>query len=288
MKTVAILGLGAMGKRMASNYIEAGYTVHLWNRGTVPQIDTLLDKGAKLFSSPKECVKNVDIVLSMLRDDTASKDVWLNNNGAIHGLSTHTIAIECSTISLNWSRELHQIFKEKNLSLLDAPVLGSLPQVEAKQLIHLIGGDKEVLNNDVREFLSVSASNIHYVGDATYGTIFKLIANGIFGMQVTALSETLNVLKKCDIHKKEAIEVLNQLPITSPALKGIGMLISNDNHQPLFPIDLVEKDFHYLKELANQEDQHSIIHLNHSLYYKAKKEGYAQDNISGISQLYNI
>lgn len=288
MKTIAILGLGEMGKRMANNYIDAGFHVQIWNRSST-NIDFLLEKGAKIFTTPKECVSHVDVAISMLRDDIASKEVWLDpNNGAIHSLPQNSISIECSTLSYKWSHQLHQHFKTKNHSLLDAPVLGSLPQAEAKQLIHLVGGNTSVLKR-VEKLLSANATAIHHVGTEGNGHGLKLIANGIFGMQVTALCETLSLLKTLNINKKEAINILNQLPITSPALQGIGLSINNKHYNPLFPINLVEKDFKYLSELIEEKSQnHSIIKLNHQIYTKAKKNGYGNDHISGIAQLYQI
>lgn len=286
MIIVAILGLGSMGKRMAQNYVEAGYCVHLYNRSKI-DVSALLKKGAKFFDTPKACVLNADIVISMLKDDSASENVWLDENtGAITALKQDSIAIECSTISHNWSLQLHQHFKNKGFSLLDAPVMGSLPQVEARQLMHFVGGSEDLLQR-VKPILSVSASEIFYVGKEGNGHGVKLLANGFFGMQVASLCETLSLITKLDIAKDEAIRVLNALPITSVAIQNINESIKHENFQPLFPIELVVKDFKYLLDLSN-DDNHPIMEFSHSIFSKANTSGFGENNISGLALLYGF
>lgn len=286
MNRIAILGMGAMGSRMASNFLKQGYTLNIWNRST-NSCKALVEQGAKQFLTPKEAVQNVDVVIGMLTNDEASKDVWLNKStGALLGLHEKSIAIECSTLSLDWCLELSSKIKAVNAEFLDAPVVGSRPQAEASQLIHLVGGDKTVFEM-VFKILSVNASSIHYVGKIGSGMSMKLAVNGLFGMQVIALSEILGVLNNLGITKDVAVNLLNELPTTSPALKGIGMAISANNFDPLFPIDLVEKDFSYLEQLSESKiAQTPAVSVARSIYQKAQESGYGKDNIAGVAQLY--
>lgn len=286
MEKIAILGIGEMGKRMAENYLLAGYKVHVWNR-TYKKTEHLVKKGALAFKTPSQAVHDVDVVISMLKDDIVSNDVWLNSNyGAINSLKADVIAIECSTISLNWCKKLSNIFEEKNLSFLDAPVVGSRPQAESKQLIHLVGGRMELLSK-VEELLLSNASKVFHVGSAGAGCSMKLVVNGIFSMQVAALSESLSVLDKTGIEKHKAINILNQLPVTSPALQGIGLTIDNNNYAPLFPIELVVKDLSYLNDITPKyKETDSSIQTALNIFEEAKSSGYGQDNIAGVVQLF--
>ena len=74
MTRIALLGTGAMGSRMAANLLTGGYDVTVWNRDR-DKIGPLLDKGAGSASSPRAAVGNADIVISMVRDDQASRAV---------------------------------------------------------------------------------------------------------------------------------------------------------------------------------------------------------------------
>lgn len=286
MKNITFLGLGAMGSRMAQNLINQGYNLSIWNR-SLDKCKPLVEQGARQYSTPKEAVSDANVVIAMLSDDEASREVWLNKeNGALEGLKSGTIAIECSTLSLGYCLELSSILANKSISFLDAPVVGSRPQAEACQLIYLVGGDDTVLEKS-REILNVNSSAIHYVGKAGSGMSIKLVVNGLFGVQVAALSEMLGMLNQLDIDKAETIKLLNKLPITSPALQGIGLAISESNFAPLFPIKLVEKDFSYLLQLSETKNSNTpVANAALEVYRNALKSGFGDDNISGLAQLY--
>lgn len=286
MKNIAFLGIGAMGERIAANLINAGYQLHIWNR-TAQKCQNLVAKGAKAYNTPQEAVRSVDVAIAMVTDNRASREVWCNKTtGAIHGLKPNTIVIELSTLTPAWCRELaHQISK-RNCNFLDAPVVGSRPQAENKQLTYLVGGQANILER-VEEMLTVNSGAIYHVGEVGTGMTMKLAINALFGIQVAALSEILGIVSKTGISVKSAVNLLNQTPITSPALKSIGTLIQNQNYAPLFPIDLVEKDFDYGEQLGQYvaADTFTITAVK-QIYQKAQEAGYGEDNIASVAKLF--
>jgi len=286
MSIIGFLGLGAMGQRMASNLLAAGHELYVWNR-TPERCTLLLEQGAKQCLSPRQAAENADIIIAMLCDDEASKEVWLNEkNGALAGIRRTCVAIECSTLSLDWCLQLAASSKEKGVEFLCAPVVGSRPQAESHQLIHLVGGEEKTLAK-VREILSVSACAIHHTGHAGSAMVMKLAVNGLFGIQVAAVAEILGLLNKTGMTTELVISLLNELPITSPALKGISALIEAKKFAPLFPVDLLEKDFGYLEKLANsQQVEIPAALVAKRIYQKAKNCGYGKENITSVVKLY--
>lgn len=286
MKKVAILGTGAMGSRIAANLLRKGYKLNIWNR-TPERCMPLIEQGAKQYPFPKDAVRNADVVIAMLSNDDASRNVWMDKiTGATLGLKKGAIAIECSTLSLAWCLELSEYIHEFQADFLDAPVVGSRPQAEASQLIHLVGGDNIILEK-VHNIISASSSAIHYAGETGSGMSMKLAINGLFGIQVAAFGEIIGMLNKLGISKDSAVNLLNELPVTSPALKGIGLAISSGNFDPLFPIDLVEKDFGYLEKLAKSSNSGiPLVNITRDIYQQAIKSGYGENNIAGVAQLY--
>lgn len=286
MKKLAVLGTGAMGSRIATNFLKNGYELNVWNR-TPESCVPLVEQGAKQYPSPKDAVRNADVVIAMLSNDDASRDVWTDKKtGAISGLKKGAIAIECSTLSLAWCLEISEIIHEHQVDFLDAPVVGSRPQADASQLIHLVGGDSKTLEK-VHKILSASSSAIHYTGETGTGMSMKLAVNGLFGMQVAAFGEIIGMLNKSGVSKESAVNLLNELPVTSPAMKGIGLAISSGNFDPLFPIDLVEKDFGYLEQLSKSLDSNTpLVSVTKDIYQQAIKSGYGKNNIAGVAQLY--
>ncbi len=167
-------------------------------------------------------------------------------------------------------------------------MIGSRPQAEAASLIFLAGGDSVTLET-VHPILSLLSSSIVHVGPAGTAMQMKLAVNAFFGVQVVALSEALGLLEKEGISKIAAVDIFNHLPTTSPALQGIGALMAAYNYAPLFPINLVEKDFRYTLALAEKCGVNfSSAQTAHRAYKAAIKAGFGLHNIAGVSQLQGI
>jgi len=202
------------------------------------------------------------------------------------GLKKSAIAIESSTLYLSYITELTEAFRVQHIDFIDAPVVGSRPQADAGSLIFLAGGNEAVLDR-ARPALSCMSSAIHHAGPNTTGTRMKLAVNAYFGIQVAALSEIIGLLDKSNIAKDRAIELFNQLPVTSPALQGIGHLIMNNQFDPLFPIRLVEKDFRYAVNMSKSyRSEAPLANAALGVYKKALKKGLDEKNINSIIQLY--
>lgn len=140
MSKLAILGLGAMGSRMARAAIDRGHQVTVWNR-TAGRAAVLQDAGARLASSPRQAVDGADFVFAMVRDDEASRAIWLDpRSGALDGMEAGAVAIESSTLSVSWVQDLaREAALRPGVCFLDAPVAGSRPQADSRQLIFLVG-----------------------------------------------------------------------------------------------------------------------------------------------------
>lgn len=286
LKKIAVLGLGAMGSRMAMNLIAAGYDVTVWNRSPEPT-KLLATKGAAVAASPKQAAETTDTVISMVTDNEASRNVWLNpETGAVLGLSEGKVAIASSTLTVDWTKKLGAKVERRGAKFLDAPVVGSRPQAEAGKLIYLVGGEAATLAQ-VEEILSSVSGAIHHVGAIGQGTAMKLAVNTLFGIQVVALAELLELLGKQGIAPAKAMVCLGELPVTSLAAKGVGGLIVANKHAPMFPIELVEKDFRYALETAQAVNASTpTAKAIHTIYQQAIAQGYGNDNITGVIQLF--
>jgi 3-hydroxyisobutyrate dehydrogenase len=202
------------------------------------------------------------------------------------GLGSGAIAIESSTLSPRWVSELAARVLRTGAAFLDAPVVGSRPQADAGQLIHLVGGDEKVFDR-ARNVLSALGGAAHHVGPVGSGATLKLVVNALFGTQVAALAELLALLRRSGGDPAALGEVLSSLPVTSAAAKGALALMLKRLDSPLFPIDLVEKDFAYT--LAHAETTSTELPLTraaHAQFAKAKAEGLEASNITALARLY--
>jgi 3-hydroxyisobutyrate dehydrogenase-like beta-hydroxyacid dehydrogenase len=283
---IAFLGVGAMGARMASNLIAAGHSLWVWNRSDA-RVRPLVERGAAPSVSPRDAASQAHIVIAMLTDDDASRAVWLDEEtGAVQGLRHGAVAIECSTLSLDWCRNLAGHIRGVNADFLDAPVVGSRPQVEMRQLIHLVGGDMATLEQ-VRPVLEVSAAGIRHVGGTGSGMAMKLAVNALFGIQVAALGELLGFIRNCGIDVQFAAKLLGDLPVTSPAAKAAATAIASASYAPSFPLALARKDFGYV--VATAESHGAKLPTTafvRDVFAKAIHCGYGDENINAIAKLF--
>jgi 3-hydroxyisobutyrate dehydrogenase len=281
---VAILGMGAMGSRMAAALLRAGHSVTVWNR-TPARAQPLVEQGASLANSPRAAASDAEIVLAMVRDDEASRQVWLSpSDGALTAMSKGAIGIESSTLSASWVRELAAAFAARAVPFLDAPVVGTRAQADTASLIHLIGGDPDTMAR-AKPILSAIGGVAHHAGSAGSGAALKLVVNALLGIQVAALGELLGAAEQMGLDRRRAGEVLIEMPSCSASAKGVTLAMLARNFAPAFPVELVEKDLGYLAgEIL--PGAAPVSAAARSAFARAIAAGLASDNMTAVAKLY--
>lgn len=282
---IGVIGLGAMGSRIARNYVDAGYEVFVCNRTKTKSIE-LVERGARWCDSPKAIAESADTIFTILTNDEASKSVWLDPEiGIIRGLGRNKIGIESSTISHKWAIELATELRSFNY--LEAPLVGSRPQADARQLTILVGGDQDNYEK-VKNLLAVTSAKVPYVGEHGKAIALKLATNSLFGIQTVAFAELYSTLLLSGFDREQIMKILPNLPITSPIMQMMLSLFAEEKFAPLFPIDLVEKDFAYAKELVEAKGLNAyLVSATQNVYRYATEAGFGDQNISGIINIYN-
>ena len=282
---IAILGLGAMGSRMASRLLVAGHELRVWNRSPGRAAQLVAD-GARGASTPAEAAEGAEIVISMVRDDEAARAVWLDPEaGALGRLSSQAIVIESSTTTPNWARQLHAACDRIGASCVDAPVVGSRPQAETGQLIFLVGGKAEVAKQ-VEPVLLAMGSVVHHAGEIGAGSVIKLMVNALFGVQVATVAELIALASRAGLDPARAIEIVASTPTASPAAKGAAMSMLAKTFAPLFPIELVEKDFGYALQIAGSAEDAPVTAATQKVFSRAIREGFGARNLTAVAELY--
>lgn len=286
MKTIGFLGLGAMGQRLVKNFLADGYQVHVWSR-TAKHADEVVVLGAIQHDSPRQVAAQVDVVYGMVTDDAASETIWCDaSTGALAGLRAGSVAIECSTLSVAWCKELEKRVIKSGFGFIAAPVVGSRPQAEARQLIFLVGGDRDSIES-VESTLQVNAAAVHSIGEADQAMAMKLAVNALFGIQVAAVGELYGFLTNAGLTLEHASGILSHLPVASPAIQGVSVLVARQQFDPLFPIALVQKDFDYAERSAKSLGSFlpTTVAVN-KVYREAMDSGYGMQNIHAVSRLF--
>ncbi len=285
MSKITLLGLGAMGSRMANRMLHGGHELTVWNRSP-DRANELVERGARRASTPREAVDDAEIVLSMLRDDDAATEVWLGEGGALAAMGPTAIGVECSTLSVQLARRLHAVASSRKLAFVDAPVIGSRPQAEAGQLVFLVGGDETVLA-DVRPVLDLMGAKVCHCGEGGAGAAVKLVVNALFAAQLAAMGELIGFLAAHGVDPRRTIDIVGATPVCSPAAKGSAEAMLDGRWAPAFPIELVAKDMDLAMRSADETGAAvPLVESVAGIYAAAVAEGYGDDNITGIVQRY--
>lgn len=286
MSTIAFMGLGAMGSRMASNLLLAGHTLRVWNR-TASAAESLVAAGATLASSPAYAAEGADMIISMVRDDAASRFVWCDERlGAFNTMGAGAVAIESSTLSLGWMRELGHLALARDINLIEAPVSGSRPAAQAGQLVFLVGGEESVLAK-VQGALQAMGSAVHHVGPLGSGALAKLATNALLGIQVTALAEITGLLAAGGADVGKTLQAIAGTPVWAPVAHYLAGSMLNGDFRPQFPVELIEKDFGYaLAVVQGAAQQAPTLSAARQVFQQAMAEGLAGDNMTAVVRLF--
>jgi 3-hydroxyisobutyrate dehydrogenase len=240
---VAILGLGIMGVGMAGRVLSAGFPLTVYNRNREKAM-AFASQGATVAATPREAAATADIVITMVADDTASRDVWLGENGALAGARNGAVLIESSTVSVPWVRELAAAAVERGCELLDAPVTGSKPHAASGELLFLVGGSASVLAV-ARPVLAVMSRDMVHLGPTGSGALLKLVNNFLCGVQAASFAEATALIDAGGLDRQKAVAVLTNGAPGSPLIKIISARAAAGDFSPNFLLRLMAKDIGY-------------------------------------------
>jgi 3-hydroxyisobutyrate dehydrogenase-like beta-hydroxyacid dehydrogenase len=246
---LGFVGLGRMGGNMAARYLRAGYQVYGEARSR-EHAQQLLDAGLRWCQTPREVAEAAEIVFTSLPDDAALEDVASGSHGVLAGLEPGKTWVELSTVSPRASRALAERVRERGAVMLDAPVSGSVPQVQAGTLTIMVGGDEQTYAR-VEPVLRQLGKPTR-IGDNGQGLILKLAINLSLAVQMLALSEGLLIAERDGVDRALALDVMMASAIGSPMLKARAPLLLQLPDDAWFDVGLMRKDIRLALDTADE------------------------------------
>lgn len=270
MSTVAFIGLGAMGSRMAMNLHAAGHTLRVYNRNKA-RTQPFAEKGIEVCDSPAAATKGAEFVCSIVSDDIATRDVMLGAAGVVNAASAGTIILDSSTNTPAMAKEVAKAAAAKGLVYLDAPVSGSMAQAEGKELVILVGGDKASFDR-AQPVLGAMGRMVRRIGESGAGATLKLINNMLSASLTAAIAEAAQAAEAANLDRDAALEVLIEGAAGSRLMRTKLPKIFKRDFTPQFQLELMEKDLRYFMALAQELDLPApIASLVRSQYQAARR-----------------
>ncbi|MFI9101494.1 NAD(P)-dependent oxidoreductase [Streptomyces fildesensis] len=192
MEKIAFLGLGHMGAVMARRLLAAGHPLTVWNR-TASRAEPLVAAGARQASTPVAAVDGADVVITMLADPEAVRQVMGGPAGAAAALRPGTRLIDMSSIGPRAVRELAG-WLPAGVALVDAPVMGSVDRAATGELSLLVGGDPDPVLKILECFGTVTRCGPTGSGAALKIVLISSVIGGVALVgEALALADTLGL-----------------------------------------------------------------------------------------------
>lgn len=250
MAVIGFIGLGDMGQVIVPRLLEAGHEVRGWNRsaGKTAELEAL---GMSVAATPAQASAGADVVLSIVTDGAAVRQVALGENGIAEGLSAEAVYLDMSTISPEVSREVASAFAERGLVMLDAPLSGSPVTVREGKASVMVGGDKDAYER-VRDVLLSIGPKVSYIGGSGLAVQAKLSINLLLMVEVIAFGEAVALAERGGVDREVMVQAILDSVAASPVLSYRGPFILEGNmpDKPLADVPLQQKDMTLVLEQA--------------------------------------
>jgi len=193
MKKIGIVGLGMLGNAVALHLLDSGFEVTVYNR-TKEKTIQVIEKGAKGATSPKEVAENSELVITIVKDAAAVKEISFEKDGIIEGKHEKLIVADMSTIDPSESKNISRKFQEHNIHKLDIPVMGGPNVAITGNLVIMASGNKESFDS-CKDVFEKIANKVFFLGESGVAHSVKLSMNLQITMLALALSEGILLVK---------------------------------------------------------------------------------------------
>ena len=251
MAKLAFLGLGQMGTPMARRLLAAGHDVTVWNR-TPERAEPLVEDGAHQGSTPAEAGQGAEAAVTMLADPDAVDAVLFGPDGLAHGLQEGSTVIDMSTVGPQAVRRVAERLP-RGVTMLDAPVLGTVPQAEEGKLKIFAGGEQDVFDR-WRPVLEVLGTPTH-LGPLSAGASMKLVVNSTLGAVMSGIGEALALADALGLDEEMTLNVLAD-SVVGTGITRARHSIESGIFPPRFKLSLAHKDLGLVNDAAGRAGLH--------------------------------
>jgi len=280
-----------MGLPMAINLVKAGHQVTGYDLQQ-PALEQFSERSGLVAHNLQDTSKDQDILITMLQTGQQVLHVCLGVDGLFNKAREGALFIDCSTIDVKTSREVHQLAKENHLLVVDAPVSGGVAGAAAATLTFMVGGDTEAYNAAHR-ILSFMGQKIIHTGDAGSGQAAKICNNMILGISMVAISEAFTMAEQLGLSANKLFEVVNnssgQCWALSKYVPVPGILENvpaNNQYKPGFAAAMMLKDLTLSQGTASSVNVHTPLGAKTTeLYQHFIDQGQGDADFSAIIKL---
>ena len=281
MKKIGIIGMGMLGNAVALHLLDSGFEVTVYNR-TKEKTMQAREKGAKVVTSPKEIAENSELIITIVKDAAAVKEISFEKDGIIEGKHEKLIVADMSTIDPIESKNISRKFQEHNIHKLDIPVMGGPNVAITGNLVMMVSGNKESFDRCKNVFEKI-ANKVFFLGESGVAHSVKLAMNLQITMLALALSEGIILMKKANVDPKIFLEILNSTYFKTGMSEKKAFKMVDSKYDATFTLSNLKKDISTITSAAESLGiELPMIKKAEQVYENAVKEGFGEIDYTGI------
>lgn len=245
---VAFIGIGVMGKSMASNLMDKGHTLHIYNR-TKSKAEELIDRGAIWHDSPAEAAAEAEAVFTIVGFPKDVEEVYLGGQGILKAVSEGTVLVDMTTSDPALAVRIAEAAAAKGCSTLDAPVSGGDTGAQKGSLSIMVGGDRKAFDR-VLPLFEAMGTNIVYQGESGSGQHTKMCNQIAIAAGMLGVCEAVAYAKRAGLDPETVLKSIESGAAGSWALSNLAPRMIKGNYDPGFYVKHFIKDMGIAAESA--------------------------------------
>ncbi|AFU58020.1 MAG: NAD(P)-dependent oxidoreductase [Nitrososphaera sp.] len=280
MMKVGVVGLGLMGSGIATRLASTGHLMSVYNRSS--EKARRFSKSASIASSPKELADNCDLVITVVTDFDAVKDVLLGKGGVIESTNRDLIVADASTISPMQSEHCARELRRAGIEMLGMPVMGGPAAAEAGDLVPMVAGRRQAFEK--AKTVIEKLGKTFYIGERDgSANAIKLALNLNIALIASAVSEGITLAKGSGIDPAIFVQILNSTYFKTGLSEKKGPKMVKNDFTPSFHLKNMLKDL----ELATGTAQAAGITLPQTalaqqIFRAANNSGFSEQDYTSI------
>jgi 2-hydroxy-3-oxopropionate reductase len=285
--TIGFIGLGVMGKPMARNLLDAGYSLVVHNRSREP-VQALAQAGARPAHTPAEVAREANLIITCLPDSPDVELVALGEDGLIEGVQEGDIYVDMSTIAPTVAVEVAEALKEKGVQCLDAPISGGDVGAQEGTLSIMVGGEADVFDA-VTPVLETLGQTIILCGPNGAGQTVKACNQVQVALNLIGMAEALVLGQKAGVDPAVVVDVLSGGFAQSRVMDVRGPNVIKGVFEPGFRSELHYKDLNIVRETARAyEASLPAAALAHELFGAMQAQGWGALDHSAVIRVIEL
>lgn len=285
MKQIGFIGTGVMGTSIIRNMLKSGLNVNIFNR-TKSKTDQLVQEGAIWKNSPKEVVKNSEIIFTMVGFPSDVEMIYFGENGIFDTEFTDKIAVDLTTSTPTLAEKISYEAQKLGGEALDAPVSGGDLGAKNATLTIMVGGSDKAYQALIPIF-NIIGKTAELHGSAGKGQHAKMANQIMIAGTMTGMTEMLVYANKAGLNLEKVIETVAGGSAANWSLSNYSPRILKEDYSPGFFVK------HFIKDLKIALDEADKMKLNlpatklaEELYEKLASKGFSEDGTQALIKLW--